>query len=138
MSDYGIASIVTRRCLPTANPSAPLRYLVWASAYKLPSNDDAHFGHLPGCLRYPVLQRDKHHQAGKPTDLMRQLVKVCPPGGTVLDPFAGSATTGVAALLEGMNFVGCEVVPEYAAIARKRLAEAEVSTAAMKPQLDQR
>ena len=84
----------------------------------------------PVPLQYPVLQRDKHHQAGKPTELMRKLVRVCPVGGTVLDPFVGPATTGVAALLEGMNFVGMEVVPEYAAIAWKRLAEAKISATA--------
>lgn len=100
-------------------------YLVWASAWPLPKSEDATFGCLPGAYRFPVLQRDKHHQAGKPTDLMRQLVQVCPPGGTVLDLFAGSATTGVASLLEGRSFIGAEVVPAYAAIARQRLAEAE-------------
>lgn len=48
-----------------------------------------------------------------------------PPGGAVLDPFAGSGTTGVAALRRGCTFVGIEKEPEYVEIARKRLAEVQ-------------
>ena len=47
-----------------------------------------------------------------------------PPGGTVLDPFAGSGTTGVAAALEGVGFLGVERKAEYAEIARARIAGA--------------
>lgn len=66
-----------------------------------------------------------HHPTVKPTDLMRWLVRlVTPPGGTVLDPFTGSGSTGKAAILEGFDFVGCEMTPEYAAIARARLSAA--------------
>jgi len=59
--------------------------------------------------------------AGKPTALMRELVKAAPVGGTVLDPFAGSATTLVAAGLEGRNAIGFELSPEYWEISRKRI-----------------
>lgn len=52
---------------------------------------------------------DREHQAQKPVDLMQRLLRVvCPPGGIVLDPFMGSASTGVAALAEGMRFIGIE------------------------------
>jgi DNA modification methylase len=62
------------------------------------------------------------HPTVKPTDLMRYLVRmVTPPGGLVLDPFTGSGSTGRAAMLEGMRFVGCELSPEYAEIARARI-----------------
>lgn len=62
------------------------------------------------------------HPTVKPTDLMRYLVRmVTPPGGTVLDPFTGSGSTGRGALLEGMRFVGCELSPEYAEIAVARI-----------------
>ena len=62
------------------------------------------------------------HPTVKPLALMKWLVRlVCPPGGTVLDPFAGSGTTGIAALEEGFMFVGIEREAEYAEIARKRL-----------------
>ncbi len=55
-----------------------------------------------------------HHPTSKGVALMSWLVRlVTPPGGTVLDMFAGSGTTGVAALAEGFNFIGCELEPDY-------------------------
>ena len=58
----------------------------------------------------------------KPVELMRWLIRlVTPPGGTILDPFTGSGTTGIAAHLEGFEFLGIEREPEYAAIARARI-----------------
>jgi site-specific DNA-methyltransferase (adenine-specific) len=54
---------------------------------------------------------------------MRWLVRLaCPPGGLILDPFAGSGTTGVAATLEGFDSLLIEQSPEYAEIAEKRVA----------------
>lgn len=68
------------------------------------------------------------HPTVKPTDLMRWLVRlVTPPGGVVLDPFTGSGSTGKAALLEGFDFIGCEMTPEYAEIAKRRLDHASRS-----------
>lgn len=65
------------------------------------------------------------HPTVKPTDLMRYLCRlVTPPGGVILDPFAGSGSTGRGALLEGFGFVGIEREAEYAEIARLRIAEA--------------
>jgi site-specific DNA-methyltransferase (adenine-specific) len=67
--------------------------------------------------------RANHHPTVKPIALMRWLVRlVTPPGGTVLDPFTGSGTTGCAAVLEGFNFIGCERDPEYVPIANARIA----------------
>jgi len=74
---------------------------------------------LPGFFTCTV-GRDNEHQTQKPVDLMRWILAITPPGGTVLDPFAGSGTTGVAALLEGRRFIGCELSDHYAAIARRR------------------
>ena len=63
-----------------------------------------------------------HHPTVKPTDLMRYLVKlITPPGGTVLDPFTGSGSTGKGAVIEGFNFVGIELDPDYVAIATARI-----------------
>jgi len=71
--------------------------------------------------------RANHHPTVKPTDLMRYLCRlVTPPGGIVLDPFMGSGSTGKAAALEGFRFIGCEIEPEYVAIATKRIAAVEV------------
>ena len=62
------------------------------------------------------------HPTVKPTDLMRYLVRlVTPPNGTVLDPFMGSGSTGKAAILEGFDFIGIDMTPEYVEIARARI-----------------
>jgi site-specific DNA-methyltransferase (adenine-specific) len=68
------------------------------------------------------------HPTVKPLDLMRWLVRlVTPPGGTVLDPFAGSGTTLAAAVLEGFDVVGIELTADYLPLieGRVRWAEAE-------------
>lgn len=66
------------------------------------------------------------HPTVKPTPLMRYLCRlVTPPGGTVLDPFMGSGSTGRGAVLEGFNFIGCEMEAEYMDIADARIAAAE-------------
>lgn len=62
------------------------------------------------------------HPTVKPIDLMRWLVRLaCPPGGLVLDPFAGSGTTGCAAALEGFRFVGIERDKGSVVIAKARI-----------------
>lgn len=79
----------------------------------------------PGAFQSPNTDRSarNHHPTVKPTDLMRWLVKlVTPPGGLVLDPFAGSGSTGRGALLERCEFVGIESEAEYVEIARARIA----------------
>lgn len=69
--------------------------------------------------------RANTHPTVKSVALMRHLCRlVTPPGGLVLDPFAGSGTTGVAALQEGLRFAGCEREAEYVEIARARVAHA--------------
>lgn len=65
-----------------------------------------------------------HHPTVKPLELLRYLVRmVTPPGGTVLDMFLGSGTTAIAAKLEGFDFVGIELEPDYVKIANARLLE---------------
>lgn len=93
---------------------------------------------LPGCFKQAVLQKDKHHLAGKPTPVMRWLVGLVRPGGLILDPFAGSGTTGVAAIETGRRFLGCERVPAYAAIAKERLEAAAAAAAAKRPSAQRR
>ena len=66
--------------------------------------------------------RTNQHPTVKPTELMRHLVRlVTPSGGTVLDPFLGSGTTGLACELEGFPWIGIEREAEYVAIAEARL-----------------
>jgi DNA modification methylase len=71
----------------------------------------------------PSVARRNGHPTVKPVELMRWLVKlVTPPGGTVLDPFTGSGTTGMACRYEQREFIGIEREAEYAAIAERRIA----------------
>lgn len=76
---------------------------------------------LPGVVRCAPRTGEKLHQVGKPVPVMRELVRLTPEGGTVLDPFMGSATTGVAALEAGRAFVGVEIDAHYFGIAAERL-----------------
>ena len=65
---------------------------------------------------------ENNHPTVKPTDLMRYLCRlVTPPGGVVLDPFMGSGSTGKAAGLENLSFVGIEKEQSYLEIAEKRI-----------------
>jgi DNA modification methylase len=73
----------------------------------------------------PVTAKNAHPTV-KPVALMRWLVRMAtPPEGVVLDPFAGSGTTGIAATLEGFEFIGIEQEAEYAEIAKARIAHAQ-------------
>lgn len=64
------------------------------------------------------------HGAGTPLALARWWVRyICPPGGTVADPFSGSGTVQLAALAEGRNAIGSERMAKYVDIARRRIAE---------------
>ena len=77
-------------------------------------------------LPAPGQQEKRHgrHPTQKPLALIeRCLLASTLPGQRVLDPFAGSGSTGVAALRHGRHFVGCEVDPRYAALAASRLGE---------------
>jgi site-specific DNA-methyltransferase (adenine-specific) len=76
------------------------------------------------------------HPTVKPVALMRWLVRlVTPPGGTVLDPFAGSGTTLVAAVLEGFDAIGCEMTDDYLPIIEGRVAWAEQQADEVTPTL---
>lgn len=69
----------------------------------------------------PRMRRNTHPTV-KPIALMRHLVRlVGPPGSTILDPFCGSGTTGIAALMENRYFIGIDKEPEYTTIANARL-----------------
>lgn len=69
------------------------------------------------------------HGAGTPLELCRWWTRyICPPGGRILDPFAGSGTTGIAALEHGCEYVGIERYAKYIPIAEARLAKAGEQT----------
>ena len=85
------------------------------------------YGEYKGTPEHVTNMHTKHannHPTVKPTDLMAWLVRlITPPGGIVLDPFAGSGSTCVAARREGFFFIGIEQELEYVEIARKRVGE---------------
>lgn len=70
----------------------------------------------------------REHPTQKPVGVMKFSIEKAklPEGATVLDPFMGSGTTGVACVQTGRNFIGIEIYPPYFAIAERRIAEAQL------------
>ena len=90
------------------------------------SNEPA--GNAEGSVedKFSTKPAQNFHPTVKPLALMRYLIKlVTPPGGTVLDPFLGSGTTAVAAILEGFEWIGCEMTEDYFPIIEARVEWAE-------------
>lgn len=114
---------------PTARPqagrfSAQCEYVVWGSAGPMPVDYAAPV--LPGFFQ-AMPPRDREHITQKPLSVMRELVKIAPKGGTVLDPFMGSGTTGMAAVSEGRRFIGIELTRHYYDVAQARIASVDVA-----------
>jgi DNA modification methylase len=86
-------------------------------------------GRNPGDVwTLPTRPYNGPHFAAYPIDLpLRCIAAGCKPGGTVLDPFTGTGTTGLAALQLGRRFTGIELSPEFAALTVERLAHARHS-----------
>lgn len=100
---------------------AQAEYVVWASKGPIPKGDRIY----PGLYRYsPPHASRRTHQTEKPVALLRDLMAICPAGGTVLDLFAGSGSTGIAALQTGRRFIGCEITPHYHAVAAANIQAA--------------
>jgi site-specific DNA-methyltransferase (adenine-specific) len=75
-----------------------------------------------GSERKPVEPKQNHHPTVKPVDLMLYLIRmVTPKGGTTLDPFMGSGSSGKAAVRGGFGFIGIEREAEYYEIAEARI-----------------
>ncbi|WP_314905027.1 DNA methyltransferase [Selenomonas artemidis] len=79
-------------------------------------------GPWAGVYEFHVRQSDKFHIAGKPTPLMEKLVQIVPEGAVIVDPFAGSGTTCIAAKRHRRNYIGIEKMGEYHKVALRRLA----------------
>ena len=83
-------------------------------------------------LRFVTKDKVSGHPTIKQVEYMVKLIeRLTEPGATILDPFMGSGTTGVACVKTGRNFIGIEIDPDYYAIAEKRIAEAQ-----MQPRLE--
>lgn len=75
----------------------------------------------PGVYQHNINPSRKMHLTEKPIPLLEDLLAITKEGGTVLDPFAGSASCGVACLNTGRHYIGIELSPDYAALASERL-----------------
>lgn len=107
----------TKTCLGDMSPPLP-------HAAHLDRGSAARFFY---CAKATTDERGEgnNHPTVKPVDLMRWLCRlVTPKGGTVLDPFMGSGSTLIAADAEQFNAIGCELSPDYAAIAERRIRDA--------------
>lgn len=100
-------------------------FIIWGTNGPKPIDFHAGLKALPGCYHIPnVPNLQKHHQTEKPIELLEKLLQICPQGGTVLDPFMGSGSTGVACIKEGRDFVGIEIYEQYNAVAKERIFNA--------------
>lgn len=80
---------------------------------------------LNGTIRETPVHKNNHPTV-KPVQLMAYLCRlVTPPGGTILDMYMGSGSTGIAALLEGFNFIGMDLDKDYVKIAEARIENYE-------------
>lgn len=115
-----------------ADKGSAARFFYCAKASRKDRNEGLDSGDVPAVATQATMREREdadwparngnHHPTVKPTDLMTYLCRlVTPAGGTVLDPFMGSGSTGKAAIREGFSFIGCELSPEYLAIAEARI-----------------
>lgn len=108
-------------------------YLLWGSRGHV---DRASTPILPGWFVADSPRgADREHITAKPLLMHRQLVQLVAPGEVVLDPFAGSGTVGVAAVLEGRGYLGIEIDQRYYDIAGERVRAAQVGYRARSEQL---
>jgi site-specific DNA-methyltransferase (adenine-specific) len=99
---------------------AQCEYVVWGSKGPLPQRTDV--GTLPGFFEISVTNEGaREHIAAKPIAIMEEIARIVPPGGVILDPFAGSGSTALGALKCGRSFIGFELDPAIAERARQRI-----------------
>lgn len=126
---------IWRGIIPWSKPSGSARvqlgrftasceYVVWGSNGGMPiAAVEGGPAILPGFFE-GAPPRDRVHNTQKPVKVLREMVQICPKGGLVLDLFAGAGTTGVAAVLEGRRFAGCEIHLEHLISSRDRIGSA--------------
>lgn len=135
LDDYRCASDCPVADLARQNESAPLYFSTFAWDQEL----DDQFAPIRFCAK-PSKSEKRHgvqtsravHATVKPVELMRWLIRlVTPKDGVVADPFLGSGTTAVAAELEGIKWIGCELTKEYLPLIRDRVLDAHTATLAL-------
>ena len=78
-------------------------------------------------IRFSIRGKMPEHPSPKPIEYMKQVIsRMTTENDTILDPFMGSGTTGVACMMEGRKFIGIEIDPDYYKIAEKRIYEASL------------
>lgn len=113
------------------------RWLFWDKLNSMPSYSDGEMAwtNIPGAAVKMIAQCNnglasmqdggRWHPTQKPERVMRWCLTFVPDAKTILDPFMGSGTTGVAAMLERRSFIGIELNPTYFDIACKRIEDAQ-------------
>lgn len=102
-------------------------FIVWGSNGHMPADRIAPV--LPGVFRHAMPMGSKRrHQTEKPLSVMREIVRIVEPKNIILDPFAGSGTTVLAANHEGYPAVGIELSKHYSQTAKERISTEGIQT----------
>ncbi|WP_304841228.1 DNA-methyltransferase [Phocaeicola sartorii] len=100
-------------------------YIVWGTNGRRETKYETGVFVGAGCYHIAGMNsREKHHQTEKPIELLEKLVAIVPEGGTVMDCFMGSGSTGVACVNTGRDFIGMEILEQYFKVAQNRINEA--------------
>lgn len=112
-----------------------MRWLVWDKGQRINQSDgELAWTSMQQALRICTMNRVElmkdgaEHPTQKPIALMKWCIEQCPNPQTILDPFMGSGTTGVAAVQMGRKFIGIEREPKYFEIAVRRIEDAQRMT----------
>jgi site-specific DNA-methyltransferase (adenine-specific) len=117
------------------------KWLVWDKGQRINQSDgELAYTSLNGALRICVINRVElmtdgaEHPTQKPVRLMEWSIEQIGRPGTVLDPFMGSGSTGVAAIRMGASFIGIEREPRYFDIACRRIEQAQAQAQLFEPE----
>jgi DNA modification methylase len=128
------------------------KWLFWDKCQTMPTYSDGEMAwtSLPGVSTKRIVysnngimarEKDRIHPTQKPVEVMRWCIQQIPNARTILDPFMGSGTTGVACVKLGRKFIGIEIDPKYFEIACKRIeaayAQPDMFVEAAKPKAEQ-
>lgn len=111
------------------------KWLFWDKCQTMPTYSDGEMAwtSLPGVATKRIVynnnglmarEKDRVHPTQKPIEVMQWCLGFVPDARTILDPFMGSGTTGVACVKLGRKFIGIEIEPKYFDIACRRIREA--------------
>lgn len=105
-------------------------YFVWGSNGPLADVGPC----LPGVFRYSANSEEKHHIASKPQRMLQDLLPIC--GPSILDPFMGSGSAGVAAVHSGRSYIGIEIDEAHFLTACERIEQAQRQQSLLSPASD--